>query len=405
MKYELVKFVNNNLELEVNVSPDEETVWLSLADLCVLFSRDKSVISRHIKNIFKDGELDEKQVVAKNATTGPDGKTYNITFYNLDVIISIAYRVKSQIGNIFKKWAKDTLNRLNNSKNESNIIVFNNNDISLDVKIMPDDETVYLTKDQMSILFGRTRSVISRHINNIFLEGELDRDSSCAKNAHEVNRQTYYTEYFNLDVIISVGYRVKSPNGVIFRKWALSILKEYLLKGYVIDGNRSLITNENYINLINKVDSLDYRLKQLEDESIFFPKNVIIYEDQIFDALTIIGDFISKAMKSIVLIDPYTDLLTLDILSNKKENVILTIITSGKTKISQRTIDIFNEKYGGLSFKTNNSYHDRYLVIDDEVFYHLGSSINYLGKRFSQIDKIVEEDVKELLRKRINEQE
>ena len=85
MKYELVKFVNDNLELEVNVSPDEETVWLSLADLCVLFSRYKSVISRHIKNIFKDGELDEKQVVAENATTGPDGKTYNVTFYLIDL--------------------------------------------------------------------------------------------------------------------------------------------------------------------------------------------------------------------------------------------------------------------------------------------------------------------------------
>ena len=82
---------------------------------------------------------------------------------------------------------------------------------------MPDDETVYLTKDQMSILFGRTRSVISRHTNNIFLEGELDRDSLCAKNAHKVNGQTYYTEYFSLDVIISVGYRVKSPNATIFR--------------------------------------------------------------------------------------------------------------------------------------------------------------------------------------------
>ena len=109
MKYELVKFVNDNLELEVNVSPDEETVWLSLADLCVLFNRDKSVISRHIKNIFNDGELDEKQVVAKNATTGPDGKTYNITFYNLDVIISIGYRVKSQNGIAFRKWAINVL--------------------------------------------------------------------------------------------------------------------------------------------------------------------------------------------------------------------------------------------------------------------------------------------------------
>ena len=106
MKYEVVKFVNNNLELEVNVSPDEDTVWVTKEQISRLFDRDRTVISRHIKNLFADGELDEKQVSAKNAHTGPDGKTYNITFYNLDVIISIAYRVKSQIGNIFKKMGK-----------------------------------------------------------------------------------------------------------------------------------------------------------------------------------------------------------------------------------------------------------------------------------------------------------
>lgn len=406
MKYELVKFVNDSLELEVNVSPDEETVWLSLADLCVLFSRDKSVISRHIKNIFKDGELDEKQVVAKNATTGPDGKTYNITFYNLDAIISIGYRVKSSIGVVFTKWAKETIDRLNNHKTESNIIVFNNNDISLNVKIMPNEETVYLTKDQMSILFGRNRSVITRHIQNIFLEGELDENRVCAKNAHTgPDGKNYIVDYYNLDVIISVGYRVKSSNGVIFRKWALSVLKEYLLKGYVINDHRTLVTNENYINLINRVDSIDNRLQKFENESIFFPKNVVLFENQLFDAMTIIGDFVSRAMKSITLIDPYTDLLTLGVLCNKKENISLKIITSNKTKITQNAIEAFNQKYGGLLVKINNCYHDRYLAIDDEVFYHLGSSINYLGKKFSQVDKIIEKDLIELLRKRINEQE
>ena len=405
MKYEVVKFVNDCLELEVNVSPKEETVWLSLNDLCLLFARDKSVISRHIKNILKENELDEKQVVAKNATTASDGKTYVITYYNLDVVIAVGYRVKSSNGAVFKKWAKETLDRLNNRQPESNIIVFNNNDISLDVTIRPNEDTVYLTKDQMSILFGRNRSVITRHIQNIFLEGELDEKRVCAKNARTgPDGKRYLIDYYNLDVIISVGYRVKSPNGVIFRKWALSVLKEYLLKGYVINDNRTLVTNENYINLINRVDSLDYRLEKLEKESVFFPKNVILFENQLFDAMTIIGDFVSRATKSIVLIDPYTDLLTLDVLCNKKENTSLTIITSDKTKITQNIIETFNHEYGGLLVKLNNDYHDRYLIIDDEVFYHLGSSINYLGKRFSQVDKITEKDFIELLRKRINEQ-
>ena len=109
MKYELVKFVNNNLELEVTVSPDEDTVWVTKEQISKLFDRDRTVISRHIKNLFADGELDEKQVSAKNAHTGPDGKTYLVDFYNLDVVIAVGYRVKSPNATIFRKWTARVL--------------------------------------------------------------------------------------------------------------------------------------------------------------------------------------------------------------------------------------------------------------------------------------------------------
>ena len=289
MKYEVVKFVNNNLELEVNVSPDEDTVWVTKEQISRLFDRDRTVISRHIKNLFADGELDEKQVSAKNAHTGPDGKTYLVDFYNLDVVIA-------------------------------------------------------------------------------------------------------------------VGYRVKSPNATIFRKWAARVLKEYLFKGYVINEERTMVTNENYINLINRVDSLNNRLEKLENENLYFPKSILIEENKPFEALVIISDLISRAQKSIVLIDPYSDIKTLNVLKNKIDGVSISMFTSDKTKLSQSDIEMFNEKYGGLSLFINNSYHDRYLILDDFVFYHLGSSINYLGNKFAQIDKIEDEDVKELLRKRIDEQ-
>ena len=118
----------------------------------------------------------------------------------------------------------------------------------------------------MSILFQRDRSVITRHIANIYKESEIEKETSCAKNAHEINGQIHYTEYYNLDVIISVGYRVKSKNGILFRKWANRILKEYLLKGYVINEKRTLITNENYVNLINKVESIDISKSVLFDK-------------------------------------------------------------------------------------------------------------------------------------------
>ena len=109
MEYELIKFENGNFELEVNVSPEEETVWLNLNEMCLLFGRDKSVISRHIRTVFEEKELEKSQVVAKNATTGNDGKTYQVDYYNLDVIISVGYRVKSKNGVLFRKWANSVL--------------------------------------------------------------------------------------------------------------------------------------------------------------------------------------------------------------------------------------------------------------------------------------------------------
>lgn len=289
MKYELVKFVNDNLELEINISPKEETIWMNKEQIALLFNRDRTVISRHIKNLFNDGELIEKQVCAKNARTGPDGKNYLV-------------------------------------------------------------------------------------------------------------------DYYNLDVVIAVGYRVKSPNATVFRKWATNVLKEYLLRGYVIDEKRTLVTNENYINLINKVDSLEDRIRKIEDESIYFPKNLIIEENELFDAYIALSNIISSANQTIVLIDPYIDNKTLNVLKNKKDKVLVQTITSDKAKISEQDIKLFNTKYGGLSICFNNDYHDRYLIIDNLIFYHLGTSVNYLGNKFSQIDKIEDEDIKILLRKRIDEQ-
>lgn len=282
------------------------------------------------------------------------------------------------------------------------LVKFVNNNLELEVTVSPEEETVWLSKEDMSFLFNRDRSVISRHIKNIFESNELEEKSN-VHFLHIANSDKPVT-FYNLDVVISVGYRVKSSNGVVFRKWASKVLKEYLLKGYIINKKRTMVTNENYLNLINRVDSLDNRLEKLENESLFFPKSILIKENEPFDALMIVSDLISRAKQTIVLIDPYTDTKTLNVLKNKNDDVLVSLFTSDKTKLSQIDIDLFNDKYNGLLMIINNDYHDRYLIIDDIVFYHLGSSINYLGNKFAQIDKIEDKDVKEFLRKRINEQ-
>ena len=148
------------------------------------------------------------------------------------------------------------------------IITFKNNNVQLDVNVSPEEDTVWLTKDQISLLFGRDRSVISRHINRIYKDGELDKNTSVHFlhiSPNDSNPNHRPPEYYNLDVVISVGYRVKSQNGVVFRKWANNVLKEFLLKGYAI-SNRAIITQENYINLVNKVISLDDEVSKLKKD-------------------------------------------------------------------------------------------------------------------------------------------
>lgn len=287
--------------------------------------------------------------------------------------------------------------------NEYQIIEFKDNNIELSVNVPPNEETVWLTKDQMAILFDRDRTVISKHINNIYREGELDKESTCAKNAHmgTLGVQNYIVELYNLDVVISVGYRVKSKNGTIFRKWANSVLKEFLLKGYVINENRTLITDENYISLIKRIDSIDSRLHKIEDNEQYYRKEKLIIDGEIFDGVSYLEGIVSNANNKILLIDPYVDSMALNVLKNIKDNVIIRIITSSKAKLSNEDISLFKKQYNkSIKFSFNNSFHDRYLFIDEKVF-HLGSSINYLGNKLSQISEVEDLDIINYLRMRV----
>ena len=244
------------------------------------------------------------------------------------------------------------------------IIKFENGNIELEVNVSPEEETVWLTKQQIANLFNRDRSVISKHINAIYKEGELDKNSSCAKNAHEVNGQTHYTEYYNLDVIISVGYRVKSKNGVVFRRWANSVLKEYFLKGYSLNKESAIITKENYLGLICRVNSIEYRLTKVEEkEKHLFVEDMMFLDGEMFEAAVVITRLVETAKNSIVLIDPYTDVRTLDLMKYKNKDIPLMIIMSGLSRLQPVDKEIFIEKYGPLETRIDSRYHDRYLII------------------------------------------
>ena len=291
---------------------------------------------------------------------------------------------------------------------EYEIIKFTNNNLELEVNVSPEQDTVWLTVEQIASLFDRDRTVILKHISNIYKENELDEKSTCAKNAQvqiEGSRRVNRTiVYYNLDVIISVGYRVKSKNGVIFRKWANSVLKEYLLKGYALNQERAVITKENYLGLLCRVDSMEYRLTKVEEkEKHLFVEDMVFLDGEMFEAAVVITRLVETAKTSIVLIDPYTDVRTLDLMKYKSKDIPLTIIMSGLSKVQRVDKEIFVQKYGPLETRIDSRYHDRYLIIDDELFYHIGASLNLMGKRVTQITIVEDEGIKELLKSRIKE--
>ena len=274
--------------------------------------------------------------------------------------------------------------------NKYEIVKFADDEVKLDVNISPLEKTIWINIEQMSVLFERDRSVISKHIKNIFLEGELLENSVCAFFAHTANDgKTYNVKYYNLDVVISVGYRVKSRRGVLFRQWANNIIQEYLIKGYAINEERTLVTNENYVRLINKVESLDERVNNIEKE--YKPKEFkntqLFFDGEFYDAYTLIQSLFESADKEIIIIDNYVDRTILDRLVVKKSGVQILIYTRINSRLLSRDIDAFNNQYGGLDVRYTANVHDRYIIIDQNKLYHLGHSIKDLGKKIFSISE------------------
>mgnify|MGYP002620273163 FL=1 len=260
--------------------------------------------------------------------------------------------------------------------------------VRLEVRL--EDDTVWLTQAQMAELFGRDRSVIGKHINNCFREKELAAEVVCAKFAHttmhgamEGKVQVHDVVYYNLDVIISVGYRVKSVKGTRFRQWATSVLKRYILQGAAINTQIHFIKEE----IDNHLARHDHQLQALQQKVDFFvrtslpPVEGIFFDGQIFDAYRFVSDLIRKAKQAVVLIDNYVDDTVLTQLDKRAEGVTATIYTQHVGQQLQLDIDRHNAQYRPIAVEHFNRAHDRFLLIDNEV-YHLGASLKDLGRKW-----------------------
>ena len=266
---------------------------------------------------------------------------------------------------------------------DSQIVLYQPDDsIRLEVKL--DQDTVWLTQAQMTELFRTTRNNITMHIRNIFKEKELDENSVCKESLHTAaDGKRYRTKIYNLDVIISVGYRVKSPIGTRFRQWANAVIKQYLLQGYSV--NRHLIAlQENMDKRMTHIE--DIQAKQQQQLDFFIrtstpPAEMVFFEGDFYTARVALENLIRTANHRVIIIDGYVSSLTLSVLDVRKPNVSATIYTVGVGQGMQRLMEEHDRLFPNNHIdirKWSNESHDRWLIIDDSL-YHCGHSLNANG--------------------------
>ena len=275
-------------------------------------------------------------------------------------------------------------------KNQANEIILYQPDEALKLEVRLERDTVWLTQQQIADLFGTKRPAITKHLSNIFKSGELEENSVRSILEHTAaDGKIYKTQFYNLDAILSVGYRVNSKNATMFRRWANQILKEYLLRGYSI--NQRLMQLEDRID--RRLSEHDRHLLQLDEKVDFFvrsslqPKEGVFFNGQIFDAYALIADLIRQANKRIVVIDNYIDDSVLVQLSKRQPGVTVDIYDGQISKQLRQDVEKHNEQYPGVTLHKYAKAHDRFLIIDEDV-YHIGASLKDLGKKLFAFSKM-----------------
>lgn len=273
-------------------------------------------------------------------------------------------------------------------ENKNEIVLYQPDEL-MKIEVRVANESVWLSQQQMADLFGTKRQAITKHIKNIYSSNELEETATCSilellqkEGLRMVSRSV---AFYNLDMIISVGFRVNTIRGIQFRQWANKILKKYLLKGFVI--------NHRLANIESQLASQQQVLQEHSEKIDFFirtslpPVEGVFYNGQIFDAYVFIADLVKSAKKSIVLIDNYIDESVLSMLDKRAKGVTATIYTHAIDKALQLDIYKHNAQYEPVDVKKSLCVHDRFMIIDDEV-YHIGASLKDLGKKLFAFSKM-----------------
>ena len=272
----------------------------------------------------------------------------------------------------------------------SNLVVYS--DGELELKVSVNNQTVWLSADEIAYIFNVNRPAIVKHIGNIYKDEELEQNSTCSI-LEQVAKDGKLRKinFYNLDVIISVGYRVNSKKATKFRKWATTILKDYINDGYVINHHR--ITEQRLLLLENDVNVIKSKIKENKLET----NQGIFYDGQIYDSYSFINDLLKIANNEVILIDNYVDDTVLTLFS-KYQNINFIIYTNNISKQLKLDFEKYSKQYKNITLKTFKSSHDRFLIVDKKEIYHISASLKDLAKKWFAFSKI-NLSVKEILEK------
>jgi len=263
---------------------------------------------------------------------------------------------------------------------DQNIVIYQTPDSESRLDVRLENETIWLTQAQMAELFGTRRPAITKHLNNVYKSGELVETGTCSILEHMGNdaKQTYQTKYYNLDAILSVGYRVNSRNATLFRQWATHVLRDYLLRGYAV---------------CQRFERIEHRVTETEKKIDFFvrtalpPVQGIFYQGQIFDAYAFAADLVKSAKRSLVLLDNYVDESVLLLLAKRRPRVTAKIVTAKLSRQLQLDLAKHNAQYEPVAVVQSSAFHDRFLLVDDTA-YLIGASFKDLGKKLFAFSKM-----------------
>lgn len=400
--FKTIKFTDGDISLDVRVSVEDGTIWLSANEMATLFNVAPTTIRRIIKSTYNVDDTTKSAINANNASFASmvvhSPKKKPLTLYGINVIKTVGQRYNNNIVKKLESFVHESLGM----KNNHNIIIFNNGSLSLDVTISPEEETVWLTQVQISLLFETTVSNVSMHIKNILNDNELD-PNSVIKNflsTAQDNKQ-YLVQQYNLDMILAIGYRIKGKRAIEFRKWVSNVLKEYMIKGYSINESRAMVTADNFLRLENEIYNLKNKVENIVKDNSYV-KEKIVFKGEVFDAYELISSIVSKATNNVKIIDPYFDYQSFIYLKKVSPKIDRKIYKSYHSTLSIKEINKFIRQYGYVTVVDNNDFHDRFIIIDDKECYSIGSSLNYAGNKTFGIIKIETKELVETILSRLN---